>query len=66
MEAFVAKYPEYNNTSEVPRAFYLTGESYCGKYISIFAKSIYDNYQAGGNITLTAILIANPLAAPLI
>jgi carboxypeptidase C (cathepsin A) len=43
MEAFVAKYPEYNNSQSIPRAFYITGESYCGKYIPIFAKSIYDN-----------------------
>jgi carboxypeptidase C (cathepsin A) len=64
MIGFYAKHPEFKT---VP--FYLTGESYAGKYIPIMAKTIleYNAKQTGPSdfkIPLKGLIIGDPLTSP--
>ena len=63
LDNFLNMYPEYKNKFN-SRKFFITGESYAGKYLPLFGKYI-DNYRNnGGEITLSAILVGNPFASP--
>jgi carboxypeptidase C (cathepsin A) len=62
MDAFVTMYPEYQNKI-TGRGFFISGESYAGKYIPLFARYMHD-YK--GNITVSGLLIGNPFASPII
>ena len=59
-------YPEYQRDVQ-GRQVLLTGESYAGKYIPMFAKYIddYKNAQLKPAFYLKAILIGNPLTSPM-
>lgn len=57
LKAFFKEYSDYAN-----RPFYISGESYAGKYIPLFAKYVVDQKPT----TLTGVLIGNPYASPLI
>lgn len=63
MLAFYDKYPEFK-----ARPFFITGESYAGKYIPLFARDIlrYNSKQndTGFKIPLKSLLIGNPLNSP--
>jgi cathepsin A (carboxypeptidase C) len=64
MYAFYEKYPEFKT---VP--FFITGESYAGKYIPIFAKTILDGNEerkADGlfTIPLEGSMIGDPFNSP--
>ncbi len=63
LDAFIKMYPEYQNKIS-KRKFFLTGESYAGKYIPLFTKYIDDYENRGGQVSLTAVLIGNPFASP--
>lgn len=54
---FYKKYPEFKT-----RSLYITGESYAGKYIPLFANDIlkHDSFK----IALRSVLIGNPLNSP--
>jgi len=58
---FYNVHPEFKT---VP--FYITGESYAGKYIPLFAKTIV-NYNSGSvpfKIPLKGVIIGDPLTSP--
>lgn len=64
MYAFYEKYPEFKSTP-----FFMTGESYAGKYIPLFAKTILDGNeqreaQSLPTIPLAGALIGDPLNSP--
>ena len=59
MKQFLALYPEYSS-----RKFYLTGESFAGQYIPLFATKLIENPDI--NVNLKALLISNPLASPMV
>lgn len=62
MLGFYEKYPEFKTSK-----LYITGESYAGKYIPIFASHVlhYNKQQVGKfQIPLAAVLIGNPFNAP--
>ena len=62
MIAFYNKYPEFQSTP-----FYLTGESYAGKYIPQFARRIidYNNANPPFKIPLVSCLIGDPFTSPI-
>ena len=58
----------FNMYSDFPgKEFFLTGESYSGKYIPAFANKILETNAAAGNnrYNLKASLIGDPYAAPM-
>lgn len=61
MVGFLNKYPEFKT-----RDFYITGESYAGKYIPIFGSRVlaYNRNNKNNQIPLKACLIGNPFTAP--
>ena len=64
MIEFYNIHPEYKSLP-----FFITGESYAGKYIPIFAKTIIDynieqSAVGGYQIPLKALVIGDPLTAP--
>lgn len=61
--AFYDKYPEFKT-----RQFLITGESYAGKYIPLFAAHVitYNSQNPGRfQIPLQTVLIGDPFASPL-
>eukprot|EP00347_Sterkiella_histriomuscorum_P017204 403350276 len=65
LENFMIKYPEYQANG---RKFYISGESYSGKYIPLFATYInqYNKGPQQTKINLQGLFIGNPYLAPLI
>lgn len=63
MLAFYNKYPEFKT-----RDFFITGESYAGKYIPIFANHTleYNAKNPNSKIPLAACLIGDPFTAPVL
>lgn len=65
MLGFYEVHPEYKQ-----RPLYLTGESYAGKFLPNFAKSILDyneNHETDNlRINVKAILVADPYVDPIV
>ena len=64
MEELYAKYPELKAND-----FYLTGESYAGKYVPMFAVTILDSNAkkaAEDIINLKAVMIIDPYTVPVL
>jgi len=57
LTGFLEKYPDFKN-----RPIYLTGESYAGHYIPLFAKRLYK--EQNPNINLAGIAIGNGWVDP--
>mmetsp|Transcript_42372 Transcript_42372/g.65039 ORF Transcript_42372/g.65039 Transcript_42372/m.65039 type:complete len:464 (-) Transcript_42372:197-1588(-) len=62
-DRFYFQYPDLHNNSLI-----LTGESYCGKYLSLFTHEILKRNDAGldSNIPLDGTLIIDPYVTPVI
>ena len=62
MDNFYAMYPSF-----VGRDFYLTGESYAGKYLPRFSYDLLMNNEKRGSayFNLVATIIGDPYTAPL-
>ena len=65
MLGFYKVHPEFKE-----RPLFLTGESYAGKYLPNFAKSIFDYNEKheddGLKINVKAILVADPYINPIV
>jgi len=66
LDLFLRKFPEYVKVED-GRKLILSGESYAGKYLPLFASYVYDyNTNSDIQVDLKSVLIGDPFAAPVI
>ena len=64
VDQFVTLFPEYSKP--LGSKIYLTGESFGGKYLSIFARKmmIYQENQGNGKVEVGGVIMGNPIISP--